>query len=174
MVMGTLPQCEADEILLKNPVSRPRSTAAAAGSSKFMSQGYRLGTKAEEEARNIADVEAKILQTAQALGNVTVPSTSRRPDVEIISESVRQPPRERIIPIKLLDHNEKEVHWVVDDEENEENAQLQKALAMSLQNYELEVRIETINCFSYQRFLEKLLKIFLIFIIETCFITVES
>lgn len=132
---GNLPQCEADEILLRNPVTRPKSSAA---NSKFASQGYRLGTRAENERRNQTEDEVKILQTAQAFGNVTVPSTSRviRPEVEVVSESVRQP-RERIIPIKLLDRNEREVHWV-DDDDNDENAQLQKALAMSLQNYELE------------------------------------
>lgn len=125
--MGTLPQCEADEILLKNPVTRPR---AAIANSKFMSQGYRLGTRAEDEAKNLSEFEAKVRQTAQALGNVTVPSTSRisRPEVEIISESIRNA-RERIIPIE-----------VIDDDENDENAQLQKALSMSLQNYEQEER----------------------------------
>lgn len=102
---------------------------------KFPARGYRLGTREEDEA--------KIMQAARALENVMVPSTSRlidtRPEVEIISESRRQP-RERIIPIKVEgrdDNNDEEVvHTIVDDEED--NADLAKALQLSLDSYKVE------------------------------------
>ena len=114
----------------KSSVKQPKANEQAL----FNSKGYRLGTKAEEEA--------KILQAAQALESVMVPSTSRvvgrRPEVEIISESPRQP-RERIIPIKVEGRDD--VVQTIDDDDDD-NAEFQKALQLSLENYEAEQQRE--------------------------------
>ncbi|XP_016845823.1 ataxin-3 [Nasonia vitripennis] len=132
VVNGVLPPCKAEEIILKNPiVMKPKADQPKASTeeARFPSKGYRLGTKAEEDA--------KILQAARALENVMVPSTSRvdrRPEVEILSEVPRQP-RERIIPIKVEGRDD--VQTIEDDDDN---AELQKALQLSLENYELEQR----------------------------------
>ncbi|XP_023245868.1 ataxin-3 [Copidosoma floridanum] len=127
IVIGNFPPCEADEILLKNPVEQTRQKPVTE-QSKFPSKGYRLGTKAEDEV--------KILEAAKAMESVKVPTTSRinrQSEVEIISE-IRRQPRERIIPIQI--EGREEVHTIEDDDE--ENAQLQRALALSLENYEAE------------------------------------
>lgn len=124
-MIGNFPASEADEILLKNPIEQTKPKSAI--EQRLSSKGYRLGTKAEDDA--------KILQTAKALENVKVPSTfCNDKEVEIISEITRQP-RERVIPIKI--EGREEVHIVDDDEENSE---LQKAVALSLENYEAEQR----------------------------------
>ncbi|KAJ8687999.1 hypothetical protein QAD02_023794 [Eretmocerus hayati] len=131
VVVGTLPPCEADDYLLKNPaVPKSKASTSATESSKFQSKGYRLGTKAEDDAR--------ILEAARALETISVPSTSnvdQYPEVEIISEQprVRRQPRERIIPIKV--EGREEVHTITEDEDENE---LQKALALSLVDYEQE------------------------------------
>ncbi|KAL7304291.1 hypothetical protein TKK_0003092 [Trichogramma kaykai] len=136
IVNGNLPACEADEVLRKNPVtvsrSKATSTTSAAPSkpASFSSTGYRLGTRAEDDA--------KIMEAAAALTSVVVPSTSNsrtrsRPDIEIISENIKRP-RERIIPIKIEGHEEIEIKEDDDDDE------LQRALQLSLQNFEQEER----------------------------------
>ena len=82
------------------------------------------------------DNKAQMMQAAKVLENI-VPSTSHSNsndpcEVEIISE-VRQP-RERIIPIKIEGRNEE----VLTIEDDDENIELQKALKMSLENFEQE------------------------------------
>lgn len=139
IVNGSIPKCAADEVISKNPVIPSKSPtvhtqmkASTSGKQevKFAGKGYRLGSLTEEEE--------KIREAAHALESCIVPSTSRldaRPEVEILSETPSQP-RERIIPIIRVD-GRKDVHTVEDDDEDDE---LQKALKLSLENYEQEER----------------------------------
>lgn len=124
VVIGTLPQCPADDALMKNPVVVvPKGKAP----SKTESKGYRLGIKEEDE----------LLKAALALGEVIVPSTSNLlrntsiMDSNIYNkpstskeETVQSKPQERIIPIRIEGK----------DENDDENAELQRALQLSLEN----------------------------------------
>ena len=130
VVMGTLPQCTAEDILMKNPVvAAPKGKATA----KPETKGYRLGTKEEHE----------LMKAALALGEVKVPfpsTSSRIPASTSVAnnttpaactrtlafkeETAASKPQERIIPIKVEGR----------DEEDDENAELQRALQLSLEN----------------------------------------
>lgn len=118
---------------MNNPIiANPRVKGASNGPAKAQSVGYRLGTKEEDDE--------KILKAALALGQVKVPSTSDRSastssisgtgPTRVINKN--QPsigtgvnkPRERIIPIKIEGK----------DEFDEEDAELQRALKLSLQD----------------------------------------
>jgi hypothetical protein len=121
IVIGTFPACVAEEVLLKNPVvTNPKPTNEH--SSKFPSTGYRLNKKSEGDSN--------ILQSLQYV--MVSPYLDNQPDVEIISESSRQP-RQRIIPIRVEGRDQ--VHTIDDDEENDD---FQKALHLSLENFEKE------------------------------------
>ncbi|KAL6261693.1 hypothetical protein P5V15_006782 [Pogonomyrmex californicus] len=125
IVIGTLPQCPAEDVLLKNPIVATKSNPNS--ESKITSKGNRLGTKAEDE----------ILKAALAMGEVKVPQSSSA--IRSISSLSHKPglstdePRERIIPIRIEGREEKS------DEEEDENVQLARALQMSLQNDEDDV-----------------------------------
>lgn len=125
IVIGTLPQCPAEDVLLKNPIVATKSNSSS--ESKTTSKGNRLGTKLEDE----------ILKTALAMGEVKVPQSSSA--VRNVSSLSHKPglsidePRERIIPIRVEGREEKS------DEEEDENVQLARALQMSLQNDEDDV-----------------------------------
>ncbi|XP_012056260.1 PREDICTED: ataxin-3-like [Atta cephalotes] len=125
IVIGTLPQCPAEDVLLKNPIVATKSNPNL--ESKITSKGNRLGTKLEDE----------ILKTALAMGEVKVPQSSSAS--RNVSSLLHKPglstdePRERIIPIRVESREEKS------DEEEDENMQLAKALQMSLQNDEDDV-----------------------------------
>ncbi|XP_012532114.1 ataxin-3 isoform X2 [Monomorium pharaonis] len=124
IVIGTLPQCPAEDVLLKNPIVATKSSSNA--ESKSTSKGNRLGTKLEDE----------IMKTALAMGEVKVPqpSSSATRNVSSLlhkSELSTDGSRERIIPIRVEGREEKS-----DDEEEDENVQLARALQMSLQNDE--------------------------------------
>lgn len=122
IVIGTLPQCPAEDVLLKNPIVPTKSTPNS--ESKATSKGNRLGTKLEDE----------ILKTALAMGEVKVPQSSSARDVSSHKpELSTDEPRERIIPIRIEGREEKS------DEEEDENVQLARALQMSLQNDEDDV-----------------------------------
>ncbi|XP_011498964.1 PREDICTED: ataxin-3-like isoform X2 [Ceratosolen solmsi marchali] len=121
IVIGTFPTCKAEEVLLENPiVTNAKSTNEH--SSKFPSTGYRLSRKSEDDAN--------ILQSLQYV--MVSPYLDNQLDVEIISESQRQS-RQRIIPIRVEGRDQ--VHTIVDDEENDD---FQKALSLSLEDYEKE------------------------------------
>lgn len=124
IVIGTFPQCQAEDVLLKNPIVAVKSNS---DSSKTTPIGYRLGTKAEDD----------ILKAALAMGEVKIPHsascTSRSASSNPYkAELATDKPRERIIPIRLEEEEEEEES----DEEEDENVQLAKALQMSLQNHE--------------------------------------
>jgi len=125
IVIGTLPQCPAEDVLLKNPIVATKSNPNS--ESKTISKGNRLGTKLEDE----------ILKTALAMGEVKVPQSSSA--IRNVSSFSHKPglstdePRERIIPITVEGKEEK------NDEEDDENVQLARALQMSLQNDEDDV-----------------------------------
>lgn len=120
IVIGTLPQCPAEDVLLKNPIVATKSNPNS--ESKTTSKGNRLGTKLEDE----------ILKAALAMGEVKVPQTSSASrDASPFSHKPglsTDEPRERIIPIRVEGREEKS------DEEEDENVQLARALQMSLQN----------------------------------------
>lgn len=120
IVIGSLPQCPAEDVLLKNPIVPTKSTPNS--EPKATSKGNRLGTKLEDE----------ILKTALAMGEVKVPQSSNARDVSSPELSTDEP-RERIIPIRIEGREEKS------DEEEDENVQLARALQMSLQNDEDDV-----------------------------------
>ncbi|XP_057334501.1 ataxin-3-like [Microplitis mediator] len=112
IVIGDLPQCTADDVLLKNPVttaskSRPSVT-------KPESVGYRLGTAAEDERE-------KIQQAVAAFGRVQVPASSLN---SFTASSSGEKSKERIIPITVED----------DDDGYDDAANLKKALQLSLQD----------------------------------------
>lgn len=120
IVIGTLPQCPAEDVLLKNPIVATKSNPNS--ESKTTSKGNRLGTKLEDE----------ILKAALAMGEVKVPQTSSTSrDASPFSHKPglsTDEPRERIIPIRVEGREDKS------DEEEDENVQLARALQMSLQN----------------------------------------
>lgn len=118
IVIGTFPQCPAEDVLLKNPIVAERNNTT----SKATPLGYRLGTKAEDDILKaaLAMGEVKIPQSACASGS----ASSNLCKLELPADK----PRERIIPIRLEDAEEES------DEEEDENIQLAKALQMSLQN----------------------------------------
>ncbi|XP_076650048.1 ataxin-3 isoform X1 [Halictus rubicundus] len=124
IVIGILPQCAADDVLMKNPVIIAPKIKAP---SKTESKGYRLGVREEDE----------LLKAALALGEVKVPSTSNllrttsTTDSNVYNkpstskeETTENKPRERIIPIKVEGR----------DENDDETAELQRALQLSLEN----------------------------------------
>lgn len=132
IVIGTLPECPADDVIMRNPITATTRGKGASDSQPKVNSGvgYRLGTREEDDA--------KILKTALALGEVKVPSSSSRSasassasaSVSRISNKNRtdfttnaDKPRERIIPIRIEGR----------DERDEEDAELQKALQLSLQ-----------------------------------------
>ncbi|XP_058802452.1 ataxin-3-like [Phymastichus coffea] len=140
IVNGNIPKCTADSVLSKNPIIPSKSSIVSLKANvpstsgkeevKFAGKGYRLDLMTEDEE--------KIMEVAHAFQSCVVPSTSQidsRPEVEIISETPRQP-RDRIIPIIRIDDRQ-QVHTVEDDDEDDE---LQKALKLSLENYEQEQR----------------------------------
>lgn len=124
IVSGTFPPCPADDVLLKNPVPIVFKNKNNSKDERSMSKGYRLGTKAEDDA--------KVLKTALAMGEIQVPtcSTYSTDESNCVTLSQKETstsdPRERIIPIRLEGRENSN-----DDEE--ENIQLQKALKLSLQ-----------------------------------------
>lgn len=86
--------------------------------SKTTTKGYRLGTKAEDE----------ILKAALAMGEVEVPQSScatRSSSLSCKPEVSTDKHSERIIPIKVEGR---------DEEDEDENIQLAKAVEMSLQD----------------------------------------
>lgn len=122
VVIGTFPQCLADDVLLRNPiVAVPKVKECPVEQTDSAAVGYRLNDKNE--------VDANILKAALALGQVKVPSvgntsmmnSSKRPEVDIVAER----PRERIIPIRVEGR---------DQEDDAEDEELQKALQLSLQD----------------------------------------
>ncbi|XP_066589720.1 ataxin-3-like [Prorops nasuta] len=130
IVIGTLPQCEADEVLRSNPVVvMQKSKDDSKFETKIPSKGYRLGSKAEDED--------KILKAALALGEVKVPqsilpSTSkgkplildRAPATVVKTSKSESILHERIIPITIEGQ----------DDEDDENEELQKALQLSMED----------------------------------------
>ncbi|XP_046733805.1 ataxin-3-like [Diprion similis] len=134
IVIGTLPECLAEEVIRENPITAtPRVKASSNDCVGTSGVGYRLGTKEEE-------YEAQILKAALALGEVKVPNscnrltstssmatatsrTSHQNHSDIASETEK--PRERIIPIKI---NGRHLPAL----EEEEDADLQRALKLSL------------------------------------------
>ncbi|XP_015595693.1 ataxin-3 [Cephus cinctus] len=137
VVIGTFPQCPADDVLLRNPiVTTLKAKSNAETAAKPIYTGYRLGTNDEEEA--------KILKTAMAFGQVQVPysanslasssipgpshtqnTLSRSNITRTNTDPVMERPRERIIPIKVEGR---------DPEDDDEDAELQRALQLSLQD----------------------------------------
>ncbi|XP_076247934.1 ataxin-3 homolog [Calliopsis andreniformis] len=129
IVIGTLPQCPAEDILMKNPVVVASKARVA---SKSEAKGYRLGTKEEDE----------LLKAALALGEVKVPSASTSSRTAVSTnlnnkvsptcikessakdETATNKPRERIIPIKVEGRKEND----------DGNTELQRAVQLSLEN----------------------------------------
>ncbi|XP_011315094.1 ataxin-3 [Fopius arisanus] len=115
IVIGQLPECKADEILLKNPVRVTQKSGKASNDEGkvFGSGGHRLGTMEEDEAKireAVAGLEAvRVPSSSSAVGSTAKPSDK---------------PRERIIPIKIEG---------VEKEENDDE-DLQRALQLSLQD----------------------------------------
>ncbi|XP_012232438.1 ataxin-3-like isoform X2 [Linepithema humile] len=131
IVIGTFPQCPAEDILLKNPIVATKSNLNS-DDSKTSPKGYRLGTKAEDD----------IFKAALAMGEIEVPQsclmTRSASTLSHKSESSTNKPRERIIPIEIESREEDS------DEEEDEKMQLARALQMSLQNDEEDVN-KTLN-----------------------------
>ncbi|XP_015185663.1 PREDICTED: ataxin-3-like isoform X2 [Polistes dominula] len=131
IVIGNLPQCPADEILMKNPIKMPCSiprTKESVKEEKPMTTGYRLGTKEEDD----------VMKAVRALEGIKVPSSYNTPKFVNSSSDYKkdnlpkqeisnEKPRERIIPIRIEGKEDL-------DEENDE--ELQKALRLSLQDNE--------------------------------------
>ncbi|XP_015523711.1 ataxin-3 [Neodiprion pinetum] len=135
IVIGSLPECVAEDVITKNPITAtPRVKARSNDCVGTSGMGYRLGSKEEEDA--------KILKTALALGEVKVPNScvrlastssiatavsrmSQKNHSDIASETGK--PRERIIPIRIEGRDQPTV-------EEEDDADLQKALKLSLQD----------------------------------------
>ncbi|XP_054013594.1 ataxin-3-like isoform X1 [Hylaeus anthracinus] len=131
IVIGTLPQCPAEDVLMRNPV-----VAVPKGNSKTAlrteTKGYRLGTKEEDQ----------LLKAALALGEVKVPIVSDSTSTDVPTDltnntmpttcttassskpEVAHKPRERIIPIRIEGK----------DEEDDEKAELQRAVQLSLES----------------------------------------
>lgn len=130
IVIGTLPQCPAEDVLLKNPIVATKSNLNS--DSKNTPKGYRLGTKAEDD----------ILKAALAMGEVKVPQSScttrSESSLSHKSELSTDKLRERIIPIRV-EGREEESEEEEEEEEEDENVQLARALQMSLQNDEDDV-----------------------------------
>ncbi|GAB1863804.1 ubiquitinyl hydrolase 1 [Camponotus japonicus] len=130
IVIGTLPQCPAEDVLLKNPIVATKSNLNP--ESKNTSKGYRLGGKVEDD----------ILKAALAMGEVKVPQTScttrSASSLSHKSELPTDKLRERIIPIRV-EGREEESEEEEEEEEEDENVQLARALQMSLQNDEDDV-----------------------------------
>lgn len=130
IVIGTLPQCPAEDVLLKNPIVATKSNLSP--ESKNTSKGYRLGGKVEDD----------ILKAALAMGEVKVPQTScTTRSASLLSHKSELPTdklRERIIPIRV-EGREEESEEEEEEEEEDENVQLARALQMSLQNDEDDV-----------------------------------
>ncbi|XP_043502574.1 ataxin-3-like isoform X1 [Polistes fuscatus] len=131
IVIGTLPQCPADEILMKNPIKMPPRTKESVKEEKPMATGYRLGTKEEDE----------VMKAVRALKEIKVPSSytsimsskfmnsssdHKKNNLPKEGISSNEKPRERIIPIRIEGK----------DDLDEENEELQKALRLSLQDNE--------------------------------------
>ncbi|XP_012258434.2 ataxin-3-like isoform X2 [Athalia rosae] len=133
IVKGLLPECLADDVIARNPI---KATLRAKGTLEMQTRntdvGYRLGTREEDDA--------KILKTALALGEVEVPASSsyaaskspisaatsrmgnrNHPNIRTVSDKAM----ERIIPIKVEGR---------DRPDREEDAELQRALQLSLQD----------------------------------------
>lgn len=131
IVMGTLPESPADDVLMKNPVVIVPQKRSTSIDGQLTLNKYQPSNKVEEEAFN----------AALALGEVKVPAASRstasastdaslinnlmtkncetpKPDIPVTT------PRERIIPIQM-EENE------LDDDEN---AELQRAVQLSLED----------------------------------------
>ncbi|XP_011877073.1 PREDICTED: ataxin-3-like isoform X1 [Vollenhovia emeryi] len=127
IVIGTLPQCPAEDVLLKNPIVATKGNTSSESKQPTTPKGQRLGTKLEDE----------ILKAALAMGEVKVPrSSSTARSASALShkpELSADERRERIIPIRIEGREDKS------DEEEDENVQLARALQMSLQNDEDDV-----------------------------------
>lgn len=131
IVMGTLPECPADDVLMKNPVVVVPEKRSTSIDGRLALNKYQPSNKVEEEAFN----------AALALGEVKVPVSSRTTastsmDLSLInnlmtknydkskSDSPATSSRERIIPIQMEDNE-------LDDDEN---AELQRAVQLSLED----------------------------------------
>lgn len=133
IIMGTLPQCPAEEILLKNPIKPMPRAKECTKEQKPMGVGYRLSTKEEDEVlkavRALEEIKVPWSYTSNIPSKLVHSSTSHRKDNLSEEGMSSQKHRERIIPITIEGK----------DEQEEENEELQRALRLSLQDNEDDV-----------------------------------
>ncbi|KOC67402.1 Ataxin-3, partial [Habropoda laboriosa] len=117
IVIGTLPQCPADDILMRNPTE---SVSKGQTSSKTEVKGYCLGTKKEDELLNATLIlgEVVVLRSSSSISNTFAKALSSKEKIPTSK------PQEKIIPIKI----EKS------DEDDDDNAELQRALQLSFED----------------------------------------
>lgn len=134
IVIGALPQCAADEILLKNPI-KPIPRAKECGKEqKHMAAGYRLGTKEEDEVmkavRALEEIKVPWSYTSNMPSKLVHLSSDHRKD-NLTGEGMSSGKHyEHIIPIITIEGK---------DEQDNEDKQLQKALRLSLQDNENDI-----------------------------------
>ncbi|XP_078044121.1 ataxin-3-like protein isoform X2 [Augochlora pura] len=122
IIIGTLPQCAADNILMKNPVVvAPKLKTPL----KTDSKGYRLGVREEDELYKTAlpSEEAKVPNTSNILRTPSTTDSSIYNKPSTSKDLSENKPQERIIPIKVEGR-----------EEDDDNTELQRALQLSLEN----------------------------------------
>ncbi|XP_043461269.1 ataxin-3-like [Leptopilina heterotoma] len=125
IVIGNFPPCEADEYLLRYPEKQRQNSE---------------NSKVNKNLENKLDNEAKLLKTAlEGIGEVKVPSSSlnsascstsgssnnRNSQIFTKSETEKSAKLERIIPVITLEGSE---------QEDDEDAELQRALQLSLED----------------------------------------
>lgn len=126
-MIGNFPPCEADEYLLRYPEKQRQTTE---------------NSKINKNLENKLDNEAKLLKTAlEGIGEVKVPSSlslnsascssssgssnNRNSQIFTKSETEKSSKLERIIPVITLEGSE---------QEDDEDAELQRALQLSLED----------------------------------------
>ncbi|KAF7387355.1 hypothetical protein HZH68_013032 [Vespula germanica] len=131
IVIGTLPQCPADEILMKNPIKPAPRTKECVKEQKPTTAGYRLGTKEEDEVmkavRALEEIKVPWSYTTNVPSKFVNSSSDHRKN-NLTEEGISsdKKPRERIIPITIEGK----------DDQDDENEELQRALRLSLQDNE--------------------------------------
>ncbi|KAI4489546.1 hypothetical protein M0802_010983 [Mischocyttarus mexicanus] len=131
IVIGMLPPCLADEILMKNPIKIPPRTKESVKEEKTIAAGYRLGTKEEDElmktVRALEDIKVLSSYTPNMSSKfVNLSSDHKKNNLPKEGISSNKKPIERIIPIRIEGK----------DDQDEENEELEKALRLSLQDKE--------------------------------------
>ncbi|KAG7188105.1 hypothetical protein KM043_015954 [Ampulex compressa] len=142
IVIGTFPQCPAEDVLTKAPITIPKTKKELKTEVTPASKGYRLGTKAEDQ----------ILQAALALGEVKVPhltgavkveGTNEEEDVDEAIQLQRalqlslednRSEQDETIKLRLNVHTEDDPQQVINlANDVEDDDELKKALQLSLE-----------------------------------------